>query len=128
MHTRLASLLVTGLFVLNSPAIAAEGRSRDISDPSETAERTQSFEQDLTNFGIPASLKCSSLVEVLSDAGGQDQSFGGICDMRLHGKKPTTIMLCNDTMVGKLTIKAFGFTEDKSELVDFTAANCPAGG
>ena len=48
--------------------------------------------------------------------------------MRVRGKKPTTIMLCNDTMVGRLTIKASGFTEDKSELVNFTAANCQTGG
>ncbi|MDQ0390443.1 hypothetical protein [Labrys monachus] len=128
MHSRLAGLLVTGLIVLNTPAIAAEGRARDSADPSEIAERTRSFEQDLTGFGLPAGLTCSSLVEVLSDAGGQDQSFGGICAMRLRGKKPATIMLCNDTTVGRLTIKAYGFTEDKSDLVNFTAANCPAGG
>ncbi len=128
MHHRFASLLIAGFVLFATPASAADPQARDISAPGEINQRTGEFERNLTDLGLSARLKCSLLVEVLDDTGGRNPSFGGICDMQLTSDRSTTIMLCNDTMVGRLTVKAHGFSVDRNALVKFTATNCPGGG
>ena len=128
MHHRLSSLLFAGFVMFNMPAIAADPRARDISAAGEVNQRTSEFERNLTALGLSARLKCSLLVEILDDTGGRNPSFGGICDLQLTNDRSTTIMLCNDTMVGRLTVKAHGFSVDRNTLVKFAATNCPVGG
>jgi hypothetical protein len=54
---------------------------------------------------------------------GREASYGAICTLNNLG-----IMVCNDTMVGKLTVKWLGFTYTGTSLADFTQNNCPPGG
>ncbi|WP_353413271.1 hypothetical protein [Brucella sp. NBRC 12953] len=126
MYFRLASLMTAGLIFLTAPVAAETINVRDITDAKEISERSDEFAKDLTQLGIAAKLKCDLLIGTQNDNG--NESFGGICDMTLAGKKPTSIMLCNDTMIGKLTVKAFGFSENKNELTAFTNMNCQPGG
>lgn len=126
MYVRLASFVTAGLIFLNAAVADEPSKVRDITGANEISERSNEFANDLKALGIEAKLKCGLLIGTQNETG--QESFGGICDMTLAGKKPTSIMLCNDTMIGKLTIKAFGFSENKNELAAFTNMNCQPGG
>lgn len=128
MRGRCRLLMLAGFLLSSTPAAASDIKARDVTAPGEIAGRAQDFQRGLAGVGLAGPLKCSVMVEVLNGAGGADQSFGGICRLQLPNRKATMIMLCDDTMIGKLTLKIEGFGEDREELVDFTAANCPAGG
>ncbi|MFC7067024.1 hypothetical protein [Brucella rhizosphaerae] len=126
MYFRLGSLMAAGLIFATAPVAAETLKVRDITDKQLISERAADFENDLNQLGIAAKLNCNLLIGSRGESG--HESFGAICDMNISGKKPTSIMLCNDTMIGKLTIKAFGFSENKSELAAFTEMNCQPGG
>lgn len=34
------------------------------------------------------------------------------------------MMICDDAMIGTMTLKAYGFLQTVDELASFTAANC----
>lgn len=126
MYFQLGSVMTAGVIFLTAPVVAETLKVRDITDQQEISERASDFESDLNQLGIAAKLNCDLLIGSQGDS--DDESFGAICDMKISGKKPTSIMLCNDTMIGKLTIKAYGFSIDKQELAAFTEANCRSGG
>jgi hypothetical protein len=90
-------------------------------DPSEIDGTIVSIRNSLQRFGVSGELTgCETLVRVGS---GREHSFGGECHVGDHA-----LYVCNDTMVGKLTIH-FSISEGVvSQLVDFTKANCPPGG
>jgi uncharacterized protein len=95
-----------------------------IMNQEERSAQTADFASSLRNFGIPGKLTaCDLMVEVMDGRGGRDASFGAICT--LGGR---AIMICDDTMVGKLTLKLSGFAVTAKQLADFTASNCPRGG
>ncbi|TCQ75767.1 hypothetical protein EDF68_11252 [Ochrobactrum sp. BH3] len=126
MYFQLGSLMTAGLILLTVPVAAETFTVRDITDKQEISERAGDFEKDLKQLGIAAKLSCDLLIGTRGES--NDESFGAVCDMKISGKEPTSIMLCNDTMIGKLTIKAFGFSMVKSELAAFTEMNCRPGG
>lgn len=126
MYFQLGSLISASLIFLTAPVAAETLKVRDITNKQEISERAADFENDLNQLGIAAKLNCNLLIGSRGESG--HESFGALCDMNISGKKPTSIMLCNDTMIGKLTIKAFGFSENKSELAAFTEMNCRPGG
>ena len=82
------------------------------------------FQRSLRDVGISGELTaCDLMIEVIDDRGGRDRSLGAIC--KLDGR---TIMVCDDTMIGKLTLKLYGFAVTAKDVSDFTADNCPSGG
>ncbi|MCF7645013.1 hypothetical protein KQ944_07970 [Bacillus subtilis] len=126
MHFQLGSLVTAGLFFVTAPVAAETLTIRDITNQQEISERATEFENDLQNLGIVAKLKCDLLIAAKGET--NNESFGAICDMSVSGKEPTSIMLCNDTMIGKLTVKAYGFSKNKNEIATFTEMNCQPGG
>jgi len=126
MYFQLASLMTAGLIFLTAPAAAEALTTRDITDKQEISQRAGDFEKDLNQLGIKAKLNCDLVVATRGES--NDESYGAICDMKIAGKEPTSIMLCNDTMIGKLTVKAYGFSKVKNELAAFTDMNCRPGG
>ncbi len=126
MYFQLGSLMAVGLVLLTAPVAAETLNVRDITNQQEISERASDFENDLKYLGISAKLNCDLLIGTKGET--KDESFGAICDMTISGQKPTSVMLCNDTMIGKLTIKAFGFSKNKNELAAFTEMNCQPGG
>lgn len=126
MYFQLGSVMAAGLIFSTAPVLAETLKVRDITDQQEISERAGDFESDLNQLGIATKLNCDLLIG--SKGESNYESFGAVCDMNISGKKTTSIMLCNDTMIGKLTIKAFGFSKDKSELAAFTEMNCRPGG
>jgi hypothetical protein len=56
----------------------------------------------------------------------RNQSYGAFCNLKTN--PPSTIMVCNDMMVGEFTMKLFGFAETRHWLIDFTNSNCPGDG
>jgi uncharacterized protein len=95
-----------------------------VTEEIELSAQTSAFQTALRTAGIPRSLSCTLMVRLVSDQFvGRDQSYGAICTMDSH-----RLMLCNDTMIGKLTV-AFSPSSERGETVaDFTANNCPPGG
>ncbi len=126
MHFQLGSVVAAGLIFMAAPVAAETLAVRDITSQQEISERAADFENDLKHLGIVAKLKCDLLIAAKGET--NNESFGAICDMSISGKEPTSIMLCNDTMIGKLTIKAYGFSKTKNELASFTEMNCQPGG
>lgn len=91
---------------------------------SEREKITAKFQNDIRAYGISVKLSaCNLMIELTDSPGGRDQSYGAICMFNNR-----TVMVCNDTMVGKLTIKLSGFAIIEDDLVDFTEENCPIGG
>jgi uncharacterized protein len=101
------------------------GAAEYVVDNQELADKLSTFERDLNSTGLPVKLSgCKLVVRLLDRSGaGRDQSYGAICPL---GRRD--ILVCNDTMVGKLTIKFSGFAETPREVAEFTKTNCPPGG
>jgi hypothetical protein len=83
------------------------------------------FNRSLKRLGFSEELgSCKLLVELHQDT--KDSSFGGICT--LSSTRARDVLVCDDTMIGKFTIKASGFAETAEEVAAFSQANCPGGG
>ncbi len=108
------------LFTYFSQVIAAENQLRQITDKNLINNFTKQFEEGVSTLGIHAALNCSKIIEV-------NGSIGAFCSLPIKSGS-RTIMLCDDMMVGKLTIKAYGFGETDETIVEFTKKNCPPGG
>lgn len=128
MLIRLGAIIAAGVILSGTPGIAAELNTRDITDQKEISARTDDFEKDLIQLGMPARLDCKTVIGIQDNSQSSDESFGAICNLHISGKKSSAIMLCNDTMIGKLTIKAYGFSVNKAALGEFTKSNCQPGG
>jgi len=93
---------------------------------AEFSQQVADFRISLARIGISAHLSaCPAMVEFRDKTNtGRDRSYGAFC--LLNGDR--LVMICDDTMVGKLTLKLYGFVVSGNELLDFTKANCPPGG
>jgi len=69
---------------------------------------------------------CRLMLQPLYDY-EKDDTYGAVCKFSGEGK-PRDILICDDTLIGKLTIKAWGYAQTEREVLDFTKANCPPGG
>jgi len=83
------------------------------------------FNESLARLGFPQAIQACKMVVRLLPL-DRDATYGAVC--RLDGPKPQSIMLCDDTMVGKFTMKAWGFGESIANVAAFTQENCPKGG
>lgn len=94
-------------------------------DEKELADQVSSFEEALRQSGIGGKLSHCNIVIRLLEPGiaGHDAGYGAICDWNAH-----PMMLCDDTMIGKLTLKLGSFAISSRTLADYTQANCPPGG
>jgi len=92
-------------------------------DKNERSAITAEFQRDIKHAGITGTLsECNLMVELIGHQGGHDQSYGAICELNER-----SVMICNDTMVGKLTL-TFTFIITGDTVADFTEKNCPPGG
>jgi uncharacterized protein len=94
-------------------------------DRQELESQASAFERDLNRVGIPGKLSSCKIMLHLVDhtRGGRDTSYGAICALNARD-----VMICDDMMVGRLTLKLYGFGESAEVLADFTNANCSPGG
>lgn len=125
MRAALLLLLFPLLLLSSVRAQEASGEFRDVVNAREVQRHTRDFEKSLGTLGVPGRLRCSMVIELVQST--PDYSYGGICDLTA-GRERRTIMVCDDTMVGKFTLKVSGFAIDRRELASFTRANCPGGG
>lgn len=109
---------------LASAATACASEARPVDDAPTIRRQTRDFEKSLAQLGLRGRLHCSQMIELVQDA--PDYSYGAICELA-SGRVRKTVMLCDDTLVGKFTIKIGGFTIERSSLIAFTRANCPGG-
>jgi hypothetical protein len=95
-----------------------------VTDPAKIESHRSDFEKSLGRIGFDGKLaSCQMVVKLRQDS--RDESFGAIC---IRESDQRSIMLCDDSMIGKLTIKAYGFSETLEEVAYFTKTNCPGGG
>jgi uncharacterized protein len=92
-----------------------------IYDPKEIDETMASIRSSFRQFGISGDLKgCDPLIRLGS---GRQHSFGARCYVNNRA-----LHVCNDTMVGKLTVSFEPPGSTASVLSQFTKDNCPLGG
>ena len=115
---RIFSILL--LLIAFSPVVDAENLPRQVTDQKSISDITRDFEKGISKLGIFMTLDCSKVIEV-------NRSIGAFCSFSTDDGN-RTIMLCDDMMVGKLTIKVYGFGISDDALVEFTKNNCPLGG
>jgi hypothetical protein len=85
------------------------------------------WQRELQRLGMRGSLShCQLMIEAVYE-NTKDGSYGAVCRFD-GGNGPRDIMLCDDTLVGKLTIRAWGFALAEDNVLEFTKRNCPAGG
>jgi hypothetical protein len=111
--------------VAQSEPILLEARL--VNNP-ELVERTRAeWQSELQALGMKGNLaNCQLMVETTYE-NTKDESYVAVCSFD-GGSRSREIMLCEDVLVGKLTIKAWGFAITKDSVLDFTKRNCPAGG
>ena len=101
--------------------------ARLVNDPVETERIRADWERELIRLGMNGRLSnCRLMLKVFYE-GMKDESYGAVCSFD-GGNQPRDILICDDTLVGKLTIKAWGYAESEPRVLSFTKANCPAGG
>lgn len=95
-------------------------------DQKEYSSQIMDFRKSLHDVGVPGKFAaCKMMVNLAppKDSMRQSASYGAICSL---GDRD--VMICDETMVGKLTIKFYGYAETGADVSDFTEANCPSGG
>lgn len=97
-------------------------------DRHELQAEVSSLENALHRSGVAGKLsRCDIAIRLIDPnplGSGRDVGYGAICSLNER-----EVMLCDDTMAGKLTLKLEGFTGSSGrDLADFTQANCPPGG
>jgi uncharacterized protein len=100
----------------------AEGRY--VVDEDTRSSKTAEFQKELKDVGVTGMLtKCDLMVEEAIPESVQELSYGAVCN--LNGR---AVMICDDTMIGKLTIKFWGFAIGGDNILYFMQHNCPPGG
>jgi len=108
----------------NAHAYGMQESAVDISDPAKVEGYRGNFEKSFNRLGFNGQItSCRMMVQLKQDT--RDISFGAICKI---GQGARDLLLCDDTMIGKFTIKAWGFAETLDEVASFTKNNCPGGG
>lgn len=97
-----------------------DGKAFYVSDQRGRAKRISDLQGDMRSVGIIGDM--SDCTRVITVDGGQDKSYGAICN--LNGK---ALMVCNDAMIGSLSIKFYGFAINGQSLADFVEKNCLQG-
>ena len=103
-----------------------------VTDNVEAKRLVAGFQQQLNHDGFAGDLReCKRVIRIDSSgssnesmvSAGKDMSYGAICSFNNR-----LVMMCDDTMIGKMTLKLTGFTVNGPALADFSQMNCPAGG
>ena len=102
-----------------------KSRASFVVNSKEQQEVIAGLQDDLGRTGITTRFSGCKYIVTLKKENyyGQDESFGAIC---LLNKRPVEV--CDDTLVGKLTINFGSFVWSGGDVADFTEANCPPGG
>jgi len=112
--------------VAQAQTLAVQDKVHLISQLDEEKSLTDQFRQNFIELGFPIKdIQCTNFVELSQD--GKDRSFGGYCHIS-SASKQREVMVCDDTMIGKFTIKAWGFASSVDDLSEFIKNNCPGGG
>jgi hypothetical protein len=117
--------------VASPPAVATV---REITDAAHLNDIRAAFQGALDRLGANGKLiDCGHAVEVDSIreagwnvVGGHDRSYGASCTLEV-GTRTLSLLMCNDTTVGKFTMTSSG-SASREWLVHFIRENCPPGG
>lgn len=90
-------------------------------DPAEINKQIANLQGSLARYGSTMALDgCAAMIRIGTSA---ERSYGGFC--RSNGRM---IRVCDDTMVGKLTVGFQGAGSGRRNLIAFTKDNCAPGG
>ncbi len=110
---------------INGVTVATDnGAALQIANPN---ERNASFNANLHRRQLPGRIvDCSSLIDVPVGTARGNHSFGGICTLVENGKK-SSVMICDDEMVGHFRMEKMDRKVPVQGLIDFIVSNCFGG-
>ncbi|HEY3432630.1 MAG TPA: hypothetical protein VGK09_08785 [Rhodocyclaceae bacterium] len=113
-----------GVFITDVTVATDNGAALLMTNPN---ERNASFNTNLHTRQLPGRVEnCSSLIDVPVGTAHGNHSLGGICTLVENGKK-SSVMVCDDEMVGHFRVEKIDRKVPMQELVDFVVSNCYGG-
>ena len=111
-------------FITGVTVATDNGAALQIANPN---ERNASFNANLLKRQLPGRVaNCSSLIDIPVGTARGNHSFGGICTLVENGKK-SSVMICDDEMVGHFRMEKMDRNVPVQELIDFIVSNCFGG-
>jgi len=105
----------------------SQSEARVISDTGRVEQIRGEWQKSIHMLGVGGAISdCRLMLQPLYD-NQKDETYGAVCKFSGEGK-PRDILICDDTLIGNLTIKAWGYAQTERVVLDFTKANCPPGG
>lgn len=105
----------------------SQSEARVISDTGQVEQIRGEWQKAIHMLGVGGTISdCRLMLQPLYD-NQKDETYGAVCKFSGEGK-PRDILICDDTLIGNLTIKAWGYAQTERVVLDFTKANCPPGG
>ncbi len=97
-----------------------------IKDPNEISAQTREFNHTFEQIGLEGHLvSCKILVE--QPVPPRNTASGAICSWKRE-VQTRDVMVCDDEMIGSLTIRMYGFAESEEEVKNFVENNCITSG
>jgi hypothetical protein len=129
--SKATSTLLAAIFAVATanPAVARSCGGDDglyvnpITDPAQVAERVRTLQAELKKAGIQGVIRsCQLMTDLAVGVRDGDNSYGAICKLR-QGSKAHVVFICDDDMVGHLTV-GFDGVISQDYVVGFVRNNC----
>jgi len=122
---------IAGIALLPNSVVARELQSgmnsHPVNDPAEAERARMQWEDGFARLGMKGRISNCRLMLRISYDDMKDESYGAVCSFD-GGNQPRDLLICDDTLIGNLTIKAWGYGETEATVLSFTQVNCPGGG
>jgi hypothetical protein len=134
--SRMKRLVAVVLLLAFAPARAEDKAKPDdgvpvyntVTDTALAGKRIEIFRRELRDLGFAGTLKsCSQMVELSVGPPDGDHSFGAFCMLAPASRKPLTVMICDDDMVGHFTLMRSEVPDEAEPVAIFTQQNCFGG-
>ena len=90
-------------------------------------EKIGSFNSDIAHRQLPGRItQCRTLIDVPVGTAHGNHSFGGLCTYSENGHN-SSVMICDDEMVGHFKMEKIDHEISAQKLVDFVVSNCFGG-
>jgi hypothetical protein len=100
----------------------------DVADEAQIQWVVDQFQDQLRRLGDGTIGSCNKVIRYSeSTDSGKDYSYGAVCNVSSGKKRALSVMMCNDSLVGKFTVGG-SESHTRDGLKRFIQKNCPPGG